>query len=74
MLHGVCSRVVAGVAIKKFVCSSTSGLLSSYDVHLRNRNYAYQDNTEASGCEAGDRGSLSSWYSDIGIPIHSQEE
>ena len=27
-----------------------------------------------SGGEAGDRGSLSSWHSDIGIPIHFQEE
>ena len=33
---GVCSRVMLGVAIKTFVCSTTSGLLSSYDVHLRN--------------------------------------
>ena len=28
---------------------------------------------DASGDEAGDRGSLSSWHSDIGIPIHFQE-
>ena len=71
---GICSGVMAGAAIKNFVCSPTSGLLSSYDVHLRNLNYAYQDNTDASGREAGDRGSLSSWNSDIGIPIHFQEE
>ena len=71
---GVCSRVMAGVAIKNFVCSLTSGLLSSYDVHLRDLNYAYQDNTDASGGEAGDQGSLSSWNSDIGIPIRFQEE
>ena len=51
-----------------------SGLLSSYDGHLRNLNYAWQDNTDASGGEAGDRGSLSSWNSDIGIPIHFQKE
>ena len=37
---GVCSRVMAGVAIKNFVCSSTSGIRSSYDVHLRYLNYA----------------------------------
>ena len=36
-----------------------SGLLSSYDGHLRNLNYALQENTDASGGEAGDRGSLS---------------
>ena len=64
----------ARVAIKNFVCSSTSGLLSSYDVHLRNLNYAKQDNTDATGGEAGDRRSLSSWNSDIGIPIHFQKE
>ena len=64
---GVCSRVMVGVAIKNFVCLLTSGLLSSYDVHLRNLNNAYQDNTDASGCEAGDRGSLSTWNSDIGL-------
>ena len=29
---------------------------------------------DASGGEAGDRSSLSSWHSDIGIPIHFQEE
>ena len=29
---------------------------------------------DASGGEAGDRGSLSSLHSDIGIPIHFQEE
>ena len=29
---------------------------------------------DASGGEAGDRGSLSSWNSDVGIPIHFQEE
>ena len=29
---------------------------------------------DASGGEAADRGSLSSWNRDIGIPIHFQEE
>ena len=52
----------------------TSGLLSSYDGHLRNLNYAWQDNTDASADVAGDRGSLSSGNSDIGIPIHFQKE
>ena len=28
---------------------------------------------DASGSEAGDQGSLSSWNSDIGIPIHFQK-
>ena len=63
-----------GLPLKTFVCSATSELLSSYDGHLRILNYALQDNKDASGGEAGDRGSLSSWHSDIGIPIHFQEE
>ena len=50
---GVCSRVTAGVAIKTFVCSATSGLLSSFDGHLRNLNYALQDNTDASVAATG---------------------
>ena len=29
-----------GQPLKTFVCSSTSGLLSSYNVHLRNLNYS----------------------------------
>ena len=70
----VCSRVTAGVDIKTFVCSATSGLLSSYDGHLRNLNWAWQDITNGSGGEAGDQGSLSSWNSDIGIPIHFQKD
>ena len=35
---------------------------------------AWQNNTDASGGEAGDRGSLSIWHSDIVTPIHFQEE
>ena len=71
---GVCPRVTVRVAISNFVCLATSGLLSSYDGHLRNLNYAWKDNTDASGGEAGDRGSLSSWNTDIGIPIHFLKE
>ena len=51
---GVCSRVTAGVAIENFVCSATSGLLSSYDGHLMNLNYTWQANMDSSGGEAGD--------------------
>ena len=54
--------------------SATSGLLSSYDGHLSNLNDAWQDITDASGGEAGNQPSLSSWHSDIGIPINFQEE
>ena len=56
------------------LCSAMSGLLSSYDGHLRNLNYAWQDNTDASGGEFGDQASLSSFHRDIGIPINFQEE
>ena len=56
------------------VCSLKSGLLSSYDGHLRNLNLAWQDNTDASGCEAGGPASLISWHSYIGIPINFHEE
>ena len=71
---GVCSQLSPGVDFKNFVFSATSGRLSSYDGHLRNLNETWQDNTDASGGEAGDQGSLSSWNSDIGIPIHFQKE
>ena len=45
-----------------------SGLLSTYHGHFRKLNYAWQDNTYASGGEAVNRGSLSSSNSFIGIP------
>ena len=51
---GVCSRVTTGEVTKNFVCSATSGLLSIYNVHLRNLNYTEQENTDAFGGEAGD--------------------
>ena len=35
------------------VCSVKSGLLSSYDGHLGKLNYAWQENTDASGGESG---------------------
>ena len=35
-----------------------------------NLHLAWQDNTDASEGESGDRGSLSSWHSDIGIHIN----
>ena len=63
-----------GWPFKTRVCSTKSGLLSSYNGHLRNLNYAWPDNTDTSGGEVGDGGSLSSWHTDIGIPINFQEE
>ena len=56
------------------VCSATSVLLSSYNRHLRSLSDAWQDITDTSGSESGDQASLSSWHSDIGIPINFQEE
>ena len=63
-----------GQPLETSVCSATSGIPSSYNGHLKNLNYACQDNTDASGGETGDRGSLSSWSSDIGIPLNFQKE
>ena len=36
--------------------------------------WGLQDNTDTSGGEAGDQGSLSSWNNNIGICIHFQKE
>ena len=38
-----------------------------------NLNWALQDNPDTSGGEAGDQASLSSFHSDIGIPINFLE-
>ena len=46
---GVYSLVKAGMSIETGVCSVKSGHLSRYEGQLRNVNYAWQDNTEASG-------------------------
>ena len=56
------------------LCSAKSGLLCSYEGHLRNLNLAWQDNINDSAGEAGDQASLSIWNSDIGIPINFQKE
>ena len=62
-----------GWPFKTRVCSLMSRLLSSYLGHLRNRHEASQGNRDASQGDAGDRGSLLSCHSDIGIPINFQE-
>ena len=62
------------MAIWNSVCSVRSGLLSSYDGHLGNLNYAWQESTHASGGEPGGQVSLISWDSYIGIPISFHEE
>ena len=40
-----------GWPFETLVCSAKSGLLSSYDLHLGKLNYAWQENTDASGGE-----------------------
>ena len=45
-----------------------------YDGYLRNINYTWQNNTDASGGEAGDQASFSSWHCEISILINFQEE
>ena len=63
-----------GWTFKTRVFSATSGLLSSYEGHLRNLHEAWQGNTDDSRGEARNPVSLSSCHSDIGIPISFQEE
>ena len=63
-----------GWLFKTRVCSATSGLQSSYDGHIRNLNYAWQDYIDPCGGEVGDQASHSSFQRDVGIPIHFQEE
>ena len=50
-----------------------SGLQFGYERHLCNLFEAWQGNTDASQCAAGDPWTLSSFHSDIGIPINFQE-
>ena len=45
-------------SFESWVCSATSGLLSRYDGHLGKLNYAWQENTDASGGEPGGQVSL----------------
>ena len=71
---GVYSRVQWGWPFETWVCSAKSGHLSSHVGHLGKLNYAWQENTDASGCEPGGHGSLISWHSYIGIPINFHEE
>ena len=63
-----------GWSLETHVCSAKSGFLSSYDRHVGKLNYAWQENTDASGGEPGGQASLISWHSYIGIPINFHEE
>ena len=71
---GVYSRVTAEWPFETRVSSAKSGLLSSYDGQLGKLNYAWQENTDASGGQPGGQASLISWHSNIGIPIYFHEE
>ena len=62
-----------GWPFETLVCSAKSALLSSYDRHLGKLNYAWQENTDASGGEPREQASLISWHSYIGIPINFHE-
>ena len=67
-------ELLRGWPIETRVCSAKSGLLSSYDGPLGKLNYAWQENTDASGGKPGCQASLISWHSYIGIPINFHEE
>ena len=63
-----------GWPFETLVYSAKAGHLSSYDGHLANLNYAWQENTDAYGGDPGGQASLISWHSYIGIPINFHEE
>ena len=71
---GYILELPGGRPFKTRVSSATSGLLPSYEGHLRNLHHAWQGNEDTSQGEAEDRGSLSTCDSDIGILINFQEE
>ena len=66
-----------GVALHGMQGSWASSLIKgevSWFSQVAAGNWGWQDNTDASGGEAGDQVSLSSWNNNIGIPIHFQKE
>ena len=63
-----------GLPFENQVCSAKSGLLSIYDGHLGKLNYAWQENTDASGGEPGGQASFISWHSYMAISINFHEE
>ena len=71
---GVHSRVAADVAINNFCFFSDVRTPLWLRWTPQESKLVLENNTDVSGGEAGDKGSLSSWHSDIGIPIHFQEE
>ena len=67
-------ELMLGWPFETRVYSAKWGLQYSYDGHLGKLAYAWQENTDASGCEPGGQASLISWHSYIGFPINFHEE
>ena len=63
-----------GWPFETWVCSAKSGFQFSYDGDLEKLNYAWQENTYASGGEPGGQASLISWHSYMGFPMNFHEE
>ena len=72
--HGVHSQVTAGVAINNFCFFSDIRTPLYFRWTPQESKLGLAEQYGPSGGEAGDRISLSSWHSDIVIPIHFQEE
>ena len=70
---GYIIQLQRGWPFKTRVCSGTSGLLSSWEVHLGILLEAWQGKRDTSRPEAGGSASLSSCHSNIGISINFQE-
>ena len=71
---GVHSRVMAVVDINNFYFFSEVRTPLWFRWTPQESKLGLEEQYGRSGGEAGDQGSLSSWHSDIGIPIHFQEE
>ena len=71
---GVHSRVMAGVDIKTFCFFRDISTPLFLRWKPQESKLGLAEQYGCSGGEAGDRGSLSSWRSDIGIRINFQEE
>ena len=68
--HGVYSRVMAGMSLQSSCLFSDIRTPVYLEGHIRNLLEAWQANMDTSQGEAGDPGSLSSYQSDIVIPIN----
>ena len=64
------AEIQRGWPFETRVCSAKTRLLCSYDGHPGKLNYAWQENTDASGGEPGGQVSLISWDIYILFPIN----